>query len=65
MLYEVITTKNLVKKVRAELVAGSIENAKALLPKAQSALAKAAKTSAIRKSTASRLVSKLAKQVVK
>jgi len=58
-------TRNIVKKVRAEISAGSIDKAKELLPMAQSLLAKAAKSSAISKVTASRIVSRLAKHLAK
>ncbi len=58
-------TRNIVKKIRAEISAGSLDKARELLPMAQSLLAKAAKSSAMTKISASRLVSRLAKHIAK
>ena len=57
--------KNLLKQARTLLTKGGAKEAEALLPQVQKAIDKAVKTGVLKKNTASRLKSRLAKRLKK
>ncbi len=62
-VYRVSTLRTYMKRVRKALAAGNVEEAEAVLPKALSAIGKAASKGAIHRNTAARYASRIAAAV--